>query len=415
METVSRFNQTGEKWNGRKIAPAPGLAEICITNEAESAMNHRRHSQNGQHPNGLGNGSRREGHDRLKIALVSTPFLAVPPHNYGGTELIIYELAEGLVQAGHEVVLFATGDSRTSGELRSLYPTPQWPPNQLVDLNHASWGMQQIALENFDVVHAHSAVALALGRLAMDVPLVYTLHHPPVPDFSTFYQDFPEVHYIAISKRQMELETRLPRCRVIHHALDASRFQCTDHPQGYVCFVGRYSDVKGPHTAIDAAQIAGLPIRVAGEVHEPDREFARRELNHRLKLPHVTELGCINVPKKVPLLRDARALLTPITWEEPFGLIIIEAMLSGCPVVSFPCGSAPELIDQGVTGYLVKDLKEMADAIKPGGPLDRFDRRKCRQVAERRFGRDRLIADHVRLYHSAIKNRRPAHGAHASV
>jgi glycosyltransferase involved in cell wall biosynthesis len=415
METVSKFNHTGAGWGGGLIAPAPGLADVCITNEAEAAMNRRRPSQNGRRPADRGSQSRGEGHDRLKIALVSTPFLAVPPHNYGGTELIIYELAEGLVKAGHEVVLFATGDSQSSGELRSLYATPQWPPNPFVDLNHASWAMQQTSLEDFDVVHAHSAVALALGRLVADVPLVYTLHHPPVEDFSKFYEDFPEVHYVAISERQMELETQLPHCTVIHHGLDASRFQCTDQPEDYVCFVGRYSDVKGPHTAIDAAQKAGVPIRVAGEVHWPDREFAERELNARLQLPHVTELGCINVAKKVPLLRNARALLTPITWEEPFGLIIIEAMLSGCPVVSFPCGSAPELIENGVTGYLVKDLEEMAEVIRPGGVLDQFDRHRCRSIAEKLFGSDRLIADHVRVYQAAIKNRRSARVVHASV
>ena len=352
--------------------------------------------------------------DQLKIALVSTPFLAVPPHNYGGTELIIHELAEGLREAGHEVVLFATGDSKTSGELRSLYETPQWPPNQLVDLNHASWAIEQIAREDFDVVHVHSAVAIALGRM-MDVPLVYTLHHPPVEEFSEFYQDFPEVHYVAISQRQKELETELPCSTVIHHGLDASRFEYADHAEDYVCFVGRFSEVKGPHTAIDAAQLAGVPIRVGGEVHWPDQEFARRELDKRLKLPHVTELGCIDITKKVPLLRNARALLMPITWEEPFGLIIIEAMLSGCPVISFACGSAPELIEQGVTGYLVKDLHEMAEVIRPGGVLDGFDRKKCREVARRRFGRDRLIADHLRVYHAAIKDRKSARKAHASV
>ena len=202
METVSKLNYTGAKWNGATIAPAPGLEDMCISNEADAAINHRRLRRNGQHANKHGNRSR-GGTDRLRIALVSTPFLAVPPHNYGGTELIIYELAEGLRRAGHEVVLFATGDSRSSAELRSLYATPQWPPNQLVDLNHASWAMQQIALEDFDVVHVHSAVALALGRMATNVPLIYTLHHPPVDEFSKFYQDFPEVHYVAISDRQM--------------------------------------------------------------------------------------------------------------------------------------------------------------------------------------------------------------------
>ena len=339
----------------------------------------------------------------LRIALISTPFLSVPPKNYGGTELIVYELAEGLTAAGHEVVLFATGDSSTSAELRFLYSTSTWPPNPLDELNHVSWALQQASQEGFDVIHVHSAAALACSRLLPEIPLLYTLHHALAPEFSTFYESFPSAYYVAISQRQKELEVPLPRCTVIHHGLDASRFACVPKPKDFVCFVGRFSEVKGPHLAIDAARLAGLPIRVAGEVHAPDEEFARTQLAPRLKLPHVTELGCIGIDKKVPLLRDARALLTPITWEEPFGLILIEAMLSGCPVVSFPHGSAPELIEDGVTGYLVESIEEITDVIRPGGVLDTFDRQRCRREAILRFGRERLIADHLQLYRAAIQ------------
>ena len=341
----------------------------------------------------------------LRIALISTPFLAVPPKNYGGTELVIYELAEGLVAAGHEVVLFGTGDSETSAELRSLYSVSQWPPNPLHEQNHVSWALHQVSLEQFDILHVHSACALAQTRLMSDLPVIYTLHHPPLPEFSDYYQSFPDPFYVAISQRQRELEAPLPRCEVIHHGLDADRFQCAENAQDFVCFVGRYSECKGPHAAIDAARLAGLPIRIAGEVHEPDREFASRELEHRLKQPHVTDLGCIGLDKKVPLLREARALLTPITWEEPFGLILIEAMLSGCPVVSFPRGSAPELIEPGVTGFLANDVEEMAQVIRSGGVLDEFDRKECRRIASERFGRERLIRDHLRLYRAAISER----------
>jgi glycosyltransferase involved in cell wall biosynthesis len=336
---------------------------------------------------------------------MSTPFLTVPPKNYGGTELVIYELAEGLAEAGHEVILFATGDSDTSAELRSLYARAQWPPNPLQEQNHISWAFQQVSMENFDIVHVHSACALAQARLIPDVPLIYTLHHAPLPEFSEYYQSFPEPFYVAISNRQRELETPLPRCEVIHHGLDTTRFECVAQPKGFVCFVGRYSECKGPHTAIDAAQLAGLPIHMAGEVHEPDRAFAAEHLSWRMAQDHVTELGCIGLDRKVPLLRDARALLTPITWEEPFGLILIEAMLSGCPVISFPRGSAPELIEQGVTGYLVENLQEMAKVISPGGVLDDFDRKACQRVARQRFGRERLVRDHLRLYRTAIEER----------
>ncbi len=185
---------------------------------------------------------------------------------------------------------------------------------------------------------------------------------------------------------------------MIHHGLDPSRFEWTATPRGYVCFIGRFARVKGPHTAIDVAERAGVPIRVAGEVHSVDRAFAEREVIPRLARPHVAYVGCIGVQAKVPLLCDARALLAPIEWNEPFGLVLIEAMLSGCPVVAFPRGSVPELVDPGVTGFIVRDADEMTEAIRPGGVLDDFDRLRCRERAVERFGRDRMVADHERLY-----------------
>src|SRR3569833_1496811 len=189
----------------------------------------------------------------MRIALISTPFLAVPPQRYGGTELIVYELAEGLVHRGHDVELFATGDSRTSADLRFLYPEAQWPPETLADLNHASWAMQQV-LENgpFDIIHAHSAVALACSRFVPTVPMVYTIHHVRDEQLSRFYRFYKDQNYIAISEDQCRREVPLPNVTVIYHGLDPARFQCMARPAGdYVCFIGRFSEIKGPHTAID--------------------------------------------------------------------------------------------------------------------------------------------------------------------
>ncbi len=336
----------------------------------------------------------------MRIAMISTPFLAVPPRDYGGTELVVHELVEGLVGHGHDVTLFATGDSTTSAELRSIYPAGQWPPAMLPELNHVSWAMREIAEGEYDVVHLHCAAGLAFGRLVPELPLVYTLHHVRTEEYSRYYPYFPEVHYVAISADQARREVALPHVTVIHHGLDPSRFEWTETPGEYVVFIGRFAEVKGPHTAIDAAAAAGLPIRVAGETHSVDGAFGRREVESRLTEPHVTYLGKIGMRKKRPLLRDARALLSPITWNEPFGLILAEAMLSGCPVVAFGHGSVPELVEEGVTGFVPKDAAELVEVIRPGGPLDHFDRRRCRERAVERFGRERLVADHERLYQS---------------
>ena len=336
----------------------------------------------------------------MRIALISTPFLAVPPRLYGGTELVVHELAEGLVRGGHRVELFATGDSRTTAELRSLYKKAQWPPETLADLNHVSWAMQQIAQRGpVDVIHAHSAVALACARLVPDVPMVYTLHHARDEQLSAFYAYCPDAHYVAISEDQRRREVPLRHVHVIHHGLDPAKYHCVARPLGtYVCFIGRYSRVKGPHTAIDAAREAGVPIRVAGEVHSPDEAWVEAELRPRLAQPHVTELGPVGLGVKAPLLAHARALLAPIEWNEPFGLILIEAMLSGCPVVAFAKGSVPELVEEGVTGFIATSREQMVDLIRPGGAVETIDRVRCRRRAIERFGADRMVADHVALY-----------------
>lgn len=338
----------------------------------------------------------------MRIAMISTPFLAVPPKDYGGTELVVHELTEGLVARGHEVTLFATGDSTTGAELRSLYPQAQWPPETLTDLNHVSWAMSRAVEGEFDLIHAHSAVALAVSRLAPEIPLVYTLHHERDERLSAFYRYHPEAWYVAISADQKAREVPLPRIEVIHHGLDPSRYQVRDVPADYVAFVGRLARVKGPHTAIDVARAAGVEIRVAGDIHPPDREFGEREVLPRLVQPHVRYLGLVGPAVKAPLLRDARALLAPVEWNEPFGLILIEAMLSGCPVVAFPRGSVPELVEPGVTGFIARDQGEMVELVRPGGALERFDRRRCRERAVERFGRARLVADHEALYRRVL-------------
>lgn len=338
--------------------------------------------------------------DHMRIALVSTPFLAVPPRSYGGTELVVHELAEGLVERGHDVVLFATGDSATTAELRALYAEAQWPPQMLTDLNHVSWAMQQIAAQGgFDLIHAHSAMALACARLVPDVPVVYTLHHERDAQLSSFYAYCPHVHYVAISHDQRRREIPLDHVDVIHHGLSPDKYEWRRKAAGdYVCFVGRFTRVKGPHTAIEVAARAGVPIRVGGGVHPPDEAWFNAHLRDRLAAPHVQRLGVIGIEDKRPLLRDARALLAPIEWNEPFGLILIEAMLSGCPVVAFGRGSVPELVEQGVTGFVARNADEMVELIRPGGPVDAFDRQRCRTRAVQRFSRGRMVAQHIALY-----------------
>lgn len=337
----------------------------------------------------------------MKIALISTPFLSVPPRDYGGTELIVHELAEGLVARGHEVTIFTTGDSTTSGRIEALYPEAQWPPDYLVELNHVTWAFEMIADQGYDVIHCHAISALAVARLIPEIPLVYTLHHVRDERLSGIYRYFPDTWYVAISERQRELEIALPRVRVIHHGLDHRRYLGPSSPGEGVAFIGRLSEVKGPHTAIDVAEAAGVPISVAGSIHRDDDDpgFADREIVPRLGRPHVDYLGPIGMEAKRDLFSRSRATLVPLAWEEPFGLVMIESMLCGCPVIAFPRGSAPELIEEGVTGFLVPDAEAMVDVIRQR--LADFDRERCRARAIERFDRGTMVAAYEELYHQA--------------
>jgi glycosyltransferase involved in cell wall biosynthesis len=341
----------------------------------------------------------------MRIAMISTPFVPVPPPAYGGTELVVHELVEGLRERGHDVVLFATGDSESAVPTRSMFDVAQWPPDPLTELEHAAWAIAEAAREEFDVVHVHSASAIPVAKAILARPLIYTVHHARDEALSQLYARHPEPFYVFISHAQARRETHVPRCAVIHHGLDPALLEWSPNcPEDYVCFIGRFAREKGPYLAIEAARLAGVPIRVAGEVHEPDRDYAERDVLPRLREPHVTFLGDVGPDMKRPLLRDARALLAPIAWEEPFGLVLIEAMLSGCPVVAFPRGSVPELVEQGVTGFVAHDLEEMTALIRPGGAVDRFDRAECRRRAVERFSRARMAADYEAAYERAVSD-----------
>jgi glycosyltransferase involved in cell wall biosynthesis len=338
----------------------------------------------------------------MRIALVSTPFVTVPPRDYGGTELVVYELAEGLVGRGHGVTLFATADSHSHAEVRGLFPSAQWPPDTLIDADHITWSAREILAGEFDLVHVHSPVALAISRLLPPMPLVYTIHHDADARLSAYYQQFPDVYYVTITRDQASREPWLQRGQTIHHGLDPDRYACAECASDYVCFLSRLAPVKAPHIAIDAAGAAGVRIRVGGTVHDVDREYGAREVQPRLELEHVDYLGAVDTHRKTPLLRDARALLAPIQWNEPFGLVLVEAMFSGCPPIAFPRGSAQEVIEDGMTGFLVEEPDQMTELIRPGGPVDQFDRQACRARAIERFGRERMVRDHEHLYQRAI-------------
>jgi glycosyltransferase involved in cell wall biosynthesis len=337
----------------------------------------------------------------MRIALVSTPFIPVPPVGYGGTELVVAELALALARKGHEVVVYATGDSDLPGiEIRSYFATPHWPPEPQIDATHAAYCLRDIARDpkGFDVVHAHSCAAVELSRLC-PYPIVATVHHERTDELTRVYRENPHVRLVAVSANQARKE-KAPVSAIVHHGLSPERFrQLPD--QGYLLFVGRFSRVKGTHLAIEIAARARLPLVLAGRPHEDD--YYEQEVEPRIKRYGVLDIGPVHGARKAAIIARARALVFPIDWEEPFGLVMIEALLSGVPVLALRRGSVPEIIEDGVTGLIGDDATELVAGARIAEKF--FDRGRIAQIGQKRWSADRMADDYLQVYRDAAAER----------
>lgn len=342
----------------------------------------------------------------MRIAMISTPFLPVPPPRYGGTELVVWELVEGLAEVGHEVVLFTAGPSqvRATVEVRRHFAKPVWPPDPYTEVEHAAWAIGEVIADGaFDAMHVHCAAALPLARF-VDVPMVYTLHHDRVESLTAMYARQPAVQLVAISYRQRELLPELDGVSVVWHGLEPSRYPLGPGG-GTPVFLGRLAREKGVHSALEATERAGSSLIIAGQPHWKDADYFRDEVEPRMRRcgQAVRCVGEVGHAEKVPLLGQAPAFLFPIEWEEPFGLVMIEAMLCGTPVLALGCGAAPEVIEPGVTGWICEDVETMAERLQAlcAGRLP-WDRARCRARAVERFGRHRMAREYAEVYERAL-------------
>jgi len=339
----------------------------------------------------------------MRIALLAPPFIPVPPTRYGGTELFLARLAEGLTALGEQVVVYANGESTVPVEVRALYPRSQWPIegevyDNLKDMNHASWAMRDAAAD-CDVIHVNNVPGVIMSRLARQ-PVVYTMHHPHLEGLSEVFRSVPEVHYVTISDFQRRQE-RLPRIRTIHHGLDFRDYRYQEEKEDYLAFIGRIAPVKGVHLAIAAAEKAGIPLKIAGEVQPMFREYFRQEVKPHLDGTLVEYVGEADLAQKNELLGRARAMLFPIQWDEPFGLVMLEAMACGTPVLALAGGSVPEVVRDGVSGYICRSVDEMAERARSLA----LPARQVRAYAEERFSLARMVRDYLELYRQALAER----------
>lgn len=339
----------------------------------------------------------------MRIGLISPVWFPVPPTGYGGIEWIVWLLADGLVEAGHDVALFASGDSHTRATLVSVY---ERAPSELigtsiVELHHALACYERA--EEFDVVNDHSGLpAAALGG-TVATPTLHTVHGPLDSIGGIVYEQIarvsPQVGLISVSMNQRQPKPGLPWVANCPNALDLTLYPFKPHRGDYLLFLGRMSPDKGAHRAIDVAVAAGLPLKIAGKKREPAEQAYFDELVRPHLSADIEYLGEVTHEEKVALLQNARATLFPIDWEEPFGLVIIESMACGTPVVATRSGAVPEVIEHGRSGIIVDDHRDMVAALEDA---DRLDPAALRRFAEERYSPVRMVADYVAAYSHAI-------------
>ena len=347
----------------------------------------------------------------MRVALVSTSAVPVPPKAYGGTELVVTSLARGLTRRGHAVTVYATGESRPEAELRFLLKRAVWPPSEEAELEHAAFTWRSIQQDDhFDVVHIHTSAALRTAPAPERIgpAVAFTIHHERCEDLVQLYRRFHHrVSFVAISRRQAELLPELRIRTVIHHGIDASQFPLGSGRGGYCAFLGRFAREKGVHTAIDAAVAAGVPLRIGAPRPSNDveryRTYFAKEVRPRLDRHRSCKwLGELDHRGKVDLIANARALLFPIAWEEPFGLVMIESMMCGTPVLAFGGGSVPEVVLPGATGHIVSTPHEMARKLRSIRDLDRV---RCREHAVEAFHEKNMVDAYESLYADLIAER----------
>jgi hypothetical protein len=327
----------------------------------------------------------------LHVAVLAPPWIPVPPPGYGGIEFVISEIASALVCQGHDVALLAAPGSRSAARVVPLLesPHPEAIGDTLFDVDHAARALEVINRAadrgyGFDIVHDHSGFALVAMADHVEVPVLHTLHGPFTSDTAAFYRRHSDKVWIsALTRAQLAMAPPEMRCvGTVPNPIDARAWPLVTDKDDYLLWVGRMDPTKGPHRAIAAARQAGVALVLAGPVQPGQQEFFEAEVAPHLDGDRIRYVDEVGGQAKRQLFAHARALLMPIRWPEPFGMVMVEAMICGTPVIAFREGSVPEVVADGVCGYVVEDEAEMADAV---GRLGEIDPVGCRSSAEQRF------------------------------
>ncbi len=349
----------------------------------------------------------------MRIAQIAPIAERVPPKKYGGTERVIYALTEELVKRGHEVTLFATGDSQTSAKLVSVFPTSlrEAKTKDLYGMNTYSSmnnGLAYAMQKEFDVIHDHNPhLGLAAANIAT-TPVVMTWHGPYNQEMQEYFRLLNRVNLVSISKSQA-LRANLPFAGNVYNGLDMQNYPFSAKPNDYLLFVGRIDVEKGTHIAIDVAVRLKKKLIIAAKLDDDIphiHNYFVRQIKPRLARHKdlVQWVGEVDEPQRNELMKNALCLLHPVTWPEPFGLVLIEAMACGTPVVALNLGSIPEVVEHGKTGFVAKNFGELLEGVRNIGTINRT---YCREYALNRFSAKQMAIGYESVYQQVILKNKP--------
>lgn len=337
----------------------------------------------------------------MRIAQVAPLYESVPPRYYGGTERVVSWLTEKLVSLGHDVTLFASGDSVTTAKLvPACTQALRLDPHCVDPIVHHVLMMEEVfsRAEEFDVIHFHVDYLHFSRSRRSRVPCLTTLHgRLDLPDLVPLYREFREIPVVSISRSQQKPLRWVNWAGVVHHGMPAHELKFQGASGSYLAFLGRVSPEKGLDKAIEIAIRAGMKLRIAAKVDRADQDYFSRVIKPLLKNPLIEFIGEIAHSEKNEFLGNAAALLFPVAWPEPFGLVMIESMACGTPIIAFPAGSVPEVVRSGLNGYIVHNTDEALRAVKR---IPDLDRGACRRYFELNFSDHRMAQEYLKIYHT---------------
>lgn len=354
----------------------------------------------------------------MKIIQIAPIWEKVPPKKYGGVELIVSNITEELIKKGHEVVLFATGDSKTRAKLFSVYPhslcDSSITENKYYELLEIAQAVEFAEKQKFDIIHSHLLnTGLVFSKISK-IPMIFTLHgdldtEQNIPGQKEILSNYKDANFVSISNKQRNGASELNYIDTIYNGIDLNFFDFNKKPKDkYLIFLGRISDKKGPIEAIQIAQKAGVKLKIAAKIDENKKEFYNSKIKPQIDGKQIEFIGEVNPKERNQLLKNALCLLNPIKWEEPFGLVMIEAMACGTPVIAFDRGSVSEIIKDGETGFIIKsgDINGMAKAVRKIQEMSDSEygkmRQNCRKHIEDNFSIEKMVSGYEKVYQKII-------------